>query len=96
MTKIIRNQLFRKSSDKIDDMTLGHDEGGNTGGGDGRAHGVPLLGHVDLPVPPPPGLGGSEHATSTAHVTKSSLAGPDDRSLYKNSDELMTRIACGL
>ena len=62
--------------DAGDDVTLGHDEGGHSGGGDGRAHGVPLLGHVDLPVPSPPGLGGSEHAATTAHVAESSLAGP--------------------
>ena len=57
-------------------MTLSHNESGHTGGSDGGAHGVPLLGHVDLPVPPPPGLGRGEHATSTAHVPEGSLAGP--------------------
>merc|ERR1719209_308908 len=58
----------------LDLMTLGHDQSRDTSGSDGRADGVPLLGGVDLPVPPPPGLGGGEHATSTAHVSVSSLA----------------------
>jgi hypothetical protein len=55
-------------------LTLGHDESGDTSGGDGRAHGVPLLVHVDLPVPPTPGLSGREHVSSAAHVAEGSLA----------------------
>lgn len=34
-----------------------------------------LLALVDLDVPLPPDLGGSEHATGSAHVTKGGLAG---------------------
>merc|ERR1719189_152487 len=60
--------------DALNLVTLGHDQSRDTSGSDGRADGVPLLGGVDLPVPPPPGLGGGEHATSTAHVSVSSLA----------------------
>merc|ERR1719186_1729918 len=72
--------LYLVSHDKwnfrnaLDLVTLGHDKSRNSGGRDGRADGVPLLGGVDLPVPPPPGLGGGEHAASTAHVSVSSLA----------------------
>lgn len=33
-----------------------------------------LLVHVDLAVPAAPDLGGSEHVTTTAHVSESSLA----------------------
>merc|ERR1719209_2799976 len=58
----------------LDLVTLGHDKSRNSSGSDGRADGVPLLGSVHLPVPPSPGLGGGKHATSTAHVTVSSLA----------------------
>ena len=56
-------------------FTFGHDESGDTGGGDGRDHGVPLLLDRYLPVPPAVDLGGGEHVTSTAHVAKSTLAG---------------------
>merc|ERR1719348_1752641 len=66
----------RNLADAIDDVTLSHDQSGDPSGGNGGAHGVPLLGDIDLPVPPSPGLGGGEHTTSTAHVTESSLAGP--------------------
>merc|ERR1719242_2678171 len=48
----------------------------HTSGGNGRAHGVPLLGHADLPVPPSPLLSGSKHASSSAHVSEGSLARP--------------------
>merc|ERR1712083_1020315 len=64
----------RDLRDALDLMTLGHDQSRDTSGSDGRADGVPLLGGVDLPVPPPPGFGGGEHVTSTAHVSVSSLA----------------------
>jgi len=56
-------------------MTFSHDESWDTSGSDGRDHGVSLLGDGDLAVPPPVDLGGSEHVTSTAHVTKSTLTG---------------------
>merc|ERR1719516_232091 len=60
----------------LDLVTLSHNEGRDSSGSDGRADGVPLLGHIDLPVPPPPLLGGGEHPASPAHVAKGSLARP--------------------
>ena len=55
-------------------ITLGHDESGNSSGGDCRDDSVALLGNADLAMPPPVGLGGGEHVTSAAHVTESTLA----------------------
>merc|ERR1719189_248596 len=66
----------RHLGNAINDVPLGHDECRNSSGGDGGAHGVPLLGDADLPVPPPPLLSGSKHAASSAHVSESSLARP--------------------
>merc|ERR1719278_592100 len=66
----------RHLRDSINDVSLCHDESWHSSGGDGGAHGVPLLGNADLPVPPPPLFGGSKHASSSAHVAKGSLAGP--------------------
>merc|ERR1719328_894366 len=60
--------------DALDLVTLCHHQSWDSSGSDSRADGVPLLGSVHLPVPPPPGLGGGEHAASTAHVSISSLA----------------------
>ena len=42
-------------------ITLGHDESGNSSGGDCRDDSVALLGNADLAMPPPVGLGGGEH-----------------------------------
>jgi len=61
--------------DLPDLMSLGHDEGWDAGGRDGGTHGVSLLGDVDLAVPFSPLLGGSEHASTAAHVTVGCLAG---------------------
>ena len=55
-------------------ITLGHDESGNSSGGDCRDDSVALLGNADLAMPPPVGLGGGEHVTSTAHVAEGTLA----------------------
>ena len=55
-------------------ITLGHDESGNSSGGDCRDDSVALLGNADLAMPPPVGLGGGEHVASAAHVTESTLA----------------------
>merc|ERR1719209_2351492 len=78
-------------------VTLGHDKSRNSSGSDGRADGVPLLGGVHLPVPPPPGLGGGEHAASTAHVTVSSLAGSlGTTSLYPRDTSHGTSSSPGL
>merc|ERR1719431_2119618 len=60
--------------DTLDSVALSHHEARHSSGGDGRADGESLLGGVHLPVPPPPGLGGGEHAASSAHVAESSLA----------------------
>ena len=57
------------------ELTLGHDEGWDSGGGDGRNHGVPLLLDRDLAVPPAVHLGGGEHVAAAAHVAKGTLAG---------------------
>ena len=61
--------------DLIDLVSTSHDESRHGGCGKGRGNGVSLLGDVALVVPLAPGLGGSEHASSTAHVSESSLSG---------------------
>merc|ERR1719278_2579478 len=66
----------RHLRDSINDVSLCHHKCWHTSGGDGGAHGVPLLGHADLPVPPPPLLGGSKHTSSSAHVSEGNLTGP--------------------
>jgi len=53
-------------------VTLGHGEGWDTGGGDGRDGGKSSLGDVDTSVPVAPGLVGVEHSTASTHVTESS------------------------
>lgn len=69
------NMLQLPNKKEIGALTLCHDEGWDSCGRDGGAHGVSLLGHVDLPVPAAPGLGGREHVTTAAHVAEGSLAG---------------------
>lgn len=59
----------------VDFVTFGHDESWDTSGGNGTGHSVSSLVDVALFVPSPPGLEWSEHPTSSAHVTKSGLAG---------------------
>jgi len=61
--------------DLLDAVTTGEDKGWEGRSGDGRGNGVSLLVLVDLDVPLPPGLGGSEHSTTSAHVTESGLTG---------------------
>ena len=61
--------------DLLDSVTSGEDKGWEGRSGDGRGNGVSLLVLVDLDVPLPPGLGGSEHSTTSAHVTESGLTG---------------------
>jgi len=53
-----------------------HEEAGDSGCSDSRADGI--LPHLPVypPVPLPPCLGGSKHASRSAHVTVSSLSGP--------------------
>jgi hypothetical protein len=59
--------------DLLDTVTAGEDEGGEGRGGQGRDGSESLLVQVGLDVPLAPDLGGSEHATATAHVTERSL-----------------------
>mmetsp|Transcript_4103 Transcript_4103/g.9238 ORF Transcript_4103/g.9238 Transcript_4103/m.9238 type:complete len:333 (+) Transcript_4103:280-1278(+) len=65
----------RNFRDFVNDVSTGHDKGRDGGSGQGGGNGVSLLANVDLLVPLAPGLGGSEHASSTTHVTESSLSG---------------------
>ena len=70
-------------------MTLGHNEGGNAGGRDCRAHGEALLIGVEPMMPPAPGFGRGEHATASAHVAISGLArtvGPAASDARNSSD----------
>ena len=52
-------------------------------GSDSRADGVTLGLEVDLAVPSPPGLGSSEHMSTTAHVTEGSLSCKPQKKLKK-------------
>lgn len=61
--------------DLLDTVTSGKDQRGESGSSNGGSNGVSLLVLVDLDVPFPPGLGGSEHSTASAHVSESSLTG---------------------
>ena len=61
--------------DLLDAVTFGHNEGRHTSGSDGWDHSVPLLGYIHLPVPATIDLGGSEHMSTTAHVSESTLTG---------------------
>jgi len=73
----------------LDFVTLGHNEGGNAGGRDCRAHGEALLIGVEPVMPPAPGLGRGEHATASAHVAVSGLArtvGPAASDARNSSD----------
>lgn len=54
-------------------VTTGKEESRDGGGSQGRGSSKSLLAKVDLDIPASPGLGGSEHATRSAHVTESSL-----------------------
>jgi len=54
-------------------VATSHDQSGNGRGSQSRGDSVPLLVDVNPAVPPAPGFSGSKHASSTAHVTKSSL-----------------------
>ena len=65
----------RNFRDFIDNVSTGHDKGRDGRSGQSRGNGVSLLSDVDLLVPLAPGLGRSEHASSTAHVSEGSLSG---------------------
>lgn len=59
--------------DLLDTVSTSEDESGEGRCGQGRDGGKSALLLVHLDVPFAPSLGGGEHATSTAHVTKGSL-----------------------
>jgi hypothetical protein len=58
----------------LDAMTTSENEGREGRSSESRDDGETALVLVDLDVPLAPGLGGSEHATTTAHVTERSLS----------------------
>ena len=60
--------------DVLDLVAAGLDEGGDGGGGERGDDGVALLVVVDLAMPTAVGLGGSEHASATAHVAEGTRA----------------------
>ena len=60
--------------DFFDAVTTCEDERGNSGGSNGRGDSVSFLIEIDLDMPFSPCLGGSETTSTTAHVTKGSLA----------------------
>lgn len=70
---LVRNDEW-DFSDLVDDVTASLEKSGNTGSGDGGANGKTLLGEVDTTVPAAPDFEGSEHVTTTAHISESSLA----------------------
>jgi len=55
-------------------VTTGHDQSWDSGGSQSRGNSVSSLVDWDLNVPLSPGLGWCKHSTTTAHVSKSSLA----------------------
>jgi len=59
--------------DLLDAVTMGEDKQRRGRSGKGRDNGEAALVLVHLDVPFAPSFGGCEHATSTAHVTNSSL-----------------------
>lgn len=56
-------------------MSTSLHKSGESRGGKSGGQGVTALTNADLAVPAAPGLGGSEHASMTAHVTEGSLSG---------------------
>jgi len=62
-----------KFRDVIDDMASRHDEGWYTRSSNCGDNGIALQVDVDAAVPSAPRLGWGEHATTTTHVTESTL-----------------------
>jgi len=60
--------------DGLDTMATGEDKGGQGGGSQGADNGISALVHRHLAVPAAPNLGGRKHATTTTHVTESTLS----------------------
>jgi hypothetical protein len=65
----------RDLGDLVDDVPTSLEKSWDSGGGDGGADSVTLLGYVDTTMPAAEDLQGSEHVSSTAHVSESSLSG---------------------
>lgn len=65
----------RNLGNVVDLVSAGHHKRRDSGSGERRSNGVSALVHVDLLVPSAPGLGGSEHTSSSAHVTEGGLSG---------------------
>lgn len=63
----------RNFLDLFDAVATGEDEGRESGSGESGYNSEAALILIDLDVPLAPGFGGCEHASSTAHVTESSL-----------------------
>jgi len=70
---VVNNE--RNFSDLLDLVTASEDEGRDGGSSESGDESVASLVHADLAVPSSPGLGGSEHTTTTAHIAESTLTG---------------------
>eukprot|EP00657_Telonema_sp_P-1_P009061 TRINITY_DN323_c0_g1_i3.p1 TRINITY_DN323_c0_g1~~TRINITY_DN323_c0_g1_i3.p1 ORF type:complete len:294 (+),score=119.27 TRINITY_DN323_c0_g1_i3:122-1003(+) len=64
--------------DLLDLVSAGHEEGGEGRSGQGAHDGEALLVEVDLAMPATVDLGGGEHTSTTAHVTKGTTTGAVD------------------
>src|SRR5574337_822008 len=54
-------------------MTASKNQRWNSRGRNSRNNSIPLLIHIDLAVPTAPDLSGSEHSTTTTHISESTL-----------------------
>jgi hypothetical protein len=72
--------------DGIHSVATGHHKGHDSGGSQGRRHGVSALVDIDLSMPASPDLGRGEHATSTAHVSERTLSGSGGTSTGDTGD----------
>jgi hypothetical protein len=71
---LIRGNNEGNLSDGTNAVTTGENYRGKRRGSEGRDQSKAALVHINLAVPATPGLGGSKHATTTAHITESTLA----------------------
>lgn len=69
---VVNNQ--RNFWNSFDSVSSGQNQRRNSSSSDGGSYSVSLFSGVDLSVPSSPGLSWSEHSSSSAHVSKSSLA----------------------
>jgi len=70
----------------INPVSTSHDKSGNGRCSKSRCNSILLLARVDLSVPLTPSLGGSKHASSTTHISESSLSGTRSTSSSNTSD----------